>query len=207
MNEQPLSKFSVLKASLTKIFANITVEPLIICWLLPFLMTYAAIENMNLEKACRELVTDEKGFSKDVCKLFVRKDEYDIKCAVNASSFSDVKVDAIKDRYPEIYSSYESNSDVVYKFLCDVEEPVQEKLSIINSIRNPISSIGPLIIVLFAGPWSDKKNLRVPCMLVPYLGEAIGYLCKIIYNWRLFATFLKSNFQHFLFLQFSSMAL
>lgn len=181
MNEQqPLSKFSVLKASLTKIFANITVEPLIICWLLPFLMTYAAIENMNLEKACRELVTDEKGFSKDVCKLFVRKDEYDIKCAVYASSFSDVKVDAIKDRYPEIYSSYESNSDIVYQFLCDVEEPVQEKLSIINSIRNPISSIGPLIIVLFAGPWSDKKNLRVPCMLVPYLGEAIGYLCKII---------------------------
>lgn len=174
----PPSKFSALKASLRKICSNITVEPLIICWLLPFLMTYAAIENMNFEKACRELV-NEKGFSKDVCKLFVRKDEYGIKCVGNASSFSDVKVDAIKDRYPEIYSSYESNAVVVYQFLCDAEDPVQEKLSIINSIRNPISSIGPLIIVLFAGPWSDKKNLRVPCMLVPYLGEAIGYLCKI----------------------------
>lgn len=178
---QPSSKLSVLKANLSKVYNNITVEPLIICWLLPFLLTYAAMENMNFEKVCRELVTDEKNFSKDVCKLFVRKDEYGISCVGNSSTFSDVKVEAIKERYSEIYASYENNSNAVYQFLCDAEEPVQEKLSIINSIRNPISSIGPLIIVLFAGPWSDKKNLRVPCMLVPFLGEAIGYLSKYLH--------------------------
>lgn len=183
---RPSSKLTALQATISKVYNNITVEPLIISWLLPFLLTYAAIENMNLEKACRELVTDEKGFDKDVCKLFVRKDEYEINCVGNASSFSDVKVDAIRKRYPEIYASYKDNSDAVYQFLCDAEEPVQEKLSTINSIRNPISSFGPLIIVLFAGPWSDKKNLRVPCMLVPFLGEAIGYLCKKFFFWNFY---------------------
>lgn len=144
---------------------------------MPFLLTYAAIENMNLEKACRELVSDDKGFSKDVCKLFVRKDEYGIDCEGNEN----VQVEAIKERYPEIYYSYENNSKAVYDFLCESEQPAQDKLLTINSIRNPIASIGPLIIILFAGPWSDKKNLRVPCMLVPFLGEAIGYLSEIIF--------------------------
>jgi hypothetical protein len=178
-HEQPQSTsfFGTIK----KVFTNITVEPLVICWLLPFLMTYAAIENMNFEMACRELVTPQTGFDKDVCKLFVRKDEFEIDCAMptdNATQFGAVKNDAIREKYPEIYASIENDTGSVYTFLCEAEEKVQDKLSTINSIRNPISSIGPLIIILFAGPWSDKKNLRVPCMLVPYLGEAIGYFSE-----------------------------
>lgn len=191
-DEQPSSKLAALKVSLLKIYNNITVEPLIICWLLPFLLTYAAIENMNFEKACRELVTVEKPFNKDVCKLFVRKDEYNITCVENSnsSSFSHVKVEEIQERYPEIYASYNDNSNAVYQFLCDAEKEVQEKLSVINSIRNPISSIGPLVIILFAGPYSDKKNLRVPCMLIPYIGEAIGYLSNFSISLSSFSIFL-----------------
>ena len=167
--------------NIKKVFQNITVEPLIICWLLPFLITYAAIENMNLEKGCRELVVHETGFDKDICKIFVRKDEFGINCVAaegNMTQFEDVKNDEIKKKYEVLYASIENKLPQVYQFLCDAEEKVQEKLSFINSIRNPIAAIGPLIIVLFAGPWSDKKKLRVPCMLVPYIGEALGYLCK-----------------------------
>lgn len=181
----PSSTSTSIFDTVKKVYKNITVEPLVICWLLPFLMTYAAIENMNLEKACRELVTSEIGFSKDVCKLFVRKDEYAIGCSSQDTSltqFKEVDVDAIKRKYPEIFASIENKQQEVYKFLCDIENTVQEKISFINSIRNPISSIGPLVIILFAGPWSDKKNLRVPCMLVPLLGEAVGYFCMITYN-------------------------
>ncbi|KAG5676219.1 hypothetical protein PVAND_006068 [Polypedilum vanderplanki] len=181
--QQSTSIFSTIK----KIYTNITVEPLVVCWLLPFLMTYAAIENMNFEMACRELVTPETGYEKDICKLFVRKDEFGINCQPPADDknnatmqFDDVKNDAIKERFPEIYASIENQLTNVYQFLCDAEDQVQNKLSTINSIRNPISSFGPLIIIIFAGPYSDKKNLRVPCMLVPYIGEALGYFTLFI---------------------------
>lgn len=176
-SESP-SKITSLFSAMSRAVKHITVEPLIICYLLPFLTTYAAIENMNLEKACRELVTDEIGFEKDICKLFVRKDEFGIKCMGDGWQ-SGIKTDLINEKFPEVYSSIGNKSEEVFKFLCDSEDEVQKKLSKINSIRNPISSIGPLIIVLFAGPWSDKKNLRVPCMVVPYLGEAIGYFSRI----------------------------
>lgn len=180
-DEEERKSWEIL-TTLKKIYKNITVEPLVICWLLPFLITYAAIENMNFEMTCRGLVTNETGFSKDVCKLFVRKDEYQIQCAEpvdnSSAQFADVKVDAIREKYPEIYASIEDKLPTVFEFLCTIEDTVQKKLSKINSIRNPVANIGPLIIILFAGPWSDKKNLRVPCMLVPYIGEAIGYLCE-----------------------------
>lgn len=176
MAESPL-RITYLFEAISRTFKYITVEPMIVCYLLPFVLTYAAIENMNLEKACRELVTSEIGFEKDICKLFVRKDEFDIKCMGDGWQ-NGVKIDKIVGKFPKIYSSLENKSEEIFNFLCDSEDEVQKKLSKINSIGNPISSIGPLIIVLFAGPWSDKKNLRVPCMIVPYLGEAIGYFCK-----------------------------
>lgn len=159
---------------------NITIEPLVICWLLPFLLTYAAIENMNLEKACRGFVEPPIGFEKDICKIFVRKDSFNINCdGVNSTSSSDIKIEEIQKKYPKIYDSIKDNFPAAISFLCDTEEKVQKKISSINSIRNPIAAIGPLVIILFAGPWSDKKNLRVPCMMVPFLGEAVGYFSEI----------------------------
>jgi PCFT/HCP family folate transporter-like MFS transporter 1/3 len=175
------SKITSMFSAVSKVVKHITVEPLMICYLLPFLTTYAAIENMNLEKACRELVTDEIGFEKDICKLFVRKDEFGIKCAGDDWQ-KDIKTELINEKFPEVYSSIGNKSEKVFNFLCESEDKVQKKLSKINSIRNPISSIGPLIIVLFAGPWSDKKNLRVPCMIVPYLGETVAYFCKVLFG-------------------------
>lgn len=163
-----------------KIVKNITVEPLVICWLLPYLLTYAAVENLNFEKACRGFVDVESGWDKDICKLFVRKETFDIKCdGGNATLIESIKIDEIQMRFPEIYNNIKENITAAMNWLCATEDPVQKKLSEINSIRNPVSAIGPLIIILFAGPWSDKNNLRVPCMIVPFLGEAIGYLCEI----------------------------
>lgn len=166
-----------------RIFGNITVEPLVICWLLPFLLTYAAIENLNLEKACRGFVDPEViGFDKDICKIFVRKDALGITCEPvegNSTATDGVNIADLQSKFPDIYESIKDNLPKAINFLCETEEKVQNKMTEINSIRNPIAAIGPLIIILFAGPWSDKKNLRVPCMLVPFLGEAIGYLCEI----------------------------
>lgn len=160
-----------------KISSNITIEPLIICWLLPFLLTYAAIENLNIEKACREFVIPSTGFDKDICKVFVRKDSLGVQCDGNIDG---IELSEIEKKFPEIYGSIAKNVSSAINFLCATEDKVQKKLSIINSIRNPIAAIGPLVIILFAGPWSDKKNLRVPCMIVPLLGEAVGYICETV---------------------------
>lgn len=161
---------------LRRVSSNITIEPLVICWLLPFLLTYAAIENLNIEKACRGFVEPSSGFGKDICRIFVRKDSLGIDCNGN------IELDEVERKFPEIYNEISANVTSALDFLCVTEAKVQRKLSAINSIRNPIASIGPLIIILFAGPWSDQKNLRVPCMVVPLLGEALGYLCEPIYN-------------------------
>lgn len=120
---------------------NITIEPLVICWLLPFLLTYAAIENMNLEKACRGFVEPPIGFEKDICKIFVRKDSFNINCddTNNSTSISDIKIDEIQKKFPKIYDSIKDNFPAAVNFLCDTEEKVQKKLSAINSIRNPIA--------------------------------------------------------------------
>jgi PCFT/HCP family folate transporter-like MFS transporter 1/3 len=159
-----------------KIVNNITIEPLVICWLLPFFLSYASVENMNVEKACREFVNSSASFDKDVCKIFVRKAAFNINCDLINST---INTEEINKKFPKLYESIKDQIPSVVNFLCETEGKVQLKLSAINAIRNPIAAIGPLIIILFAGPWSDKKNLRVPCMLVPFVGEAIGYLSEI----------------------------
>lgn len=178
---RPVNSVQTPEESIFKrILNNITIEPLVVCWLLPFLLTYSAIENLNVEKACRGFVEPSTGFDKDICEIFVRKASFEINCDdTSNSSIENIKVDEIRKRYPDIFDSIKDNLPNAVNFLCETEEKVQKKLSKINAIRNPISSFGPLIIILFAGPWSDKKNLRLPCMLVPFFGEAIGYLCEI----------------------------
>lgn len=182
--EAPKTEVGAPKVSFVrKILNNITVEPLVICWLLPFVLTYSSIENLNFEKACRGFVQADSGLEKDICKIFVRKEAFSIDCnGTVVADIESINKEALNKRYPEIYAKIKDNLTPAMDFLCDVEIKVQEKLSAINAIRNPISAIGPLIIILFAGPWSDKKNLRVPCMLVPLLGEAVGYLCEILYR-------------------------
>lgn len=157
-----------------KVTSNITVEPVVICWLLPFLLTYASIENLVLEKSCRGFVL-ETAITPDVCQIFVRKDAFGIACNGSTAPLEGIEKEEIERRYPETFANIKDNFQAAIDMTCDVEERVQNKVASMNSIRNPISAIGPLIIILFAGPWSDKKNKRIPCMLVPFLGEAIGY--------------------------------
>jgi len=37
------------------------------------------------------------------------------------------------------------------------------------------STIG-IVLVLFAGNWSDRTGRRKPCILIPHLGETLGQL-------------------------------
>lgn len=66
------------------------------------------------------------------------------------------------------------------KAVCSAEEESQKLLAKIKGIRSPISSIFPLIIVLFAGGYSDKYNIRKPLMILPVVGDLLAVVVLLI---------------------------
>lgn len=173
--EQKAQSESLIK----KIFKNITIEPMFICYYIPFFFGGVFIENMNYEKSCRSNINKFTNISNDICELFVRKQEYGIECDNSTmTNFTEDTLNIIQMKHSTIFEIVRDNLTSVVDAICMVEKEVQLHYSEVNGIRNPISSFGPLIIILFAAGWSDKNGRRVPCMLLPYLGEAFGFLCK-----------------------------
>lgn len=76
---------------------------------------------------------------------------------------------------PEAFNGTEELFNLTSK-VCSAETESQKLLSIVFALRSPIAAIFPLIIVLFAGGWSDKKGIRKPLVLLPIIGELIGSL-------------------------------
>lgn len=135
-----------IRALFRKVISFISVEPFAICWLLPSCILIVAMENLNLEKACRVNL----GLSDEICLNMINKTINNINCAefdaesvVDANTFND-----------PIYNLTRS--------VCSAETESQKLLSVVFGLRSPISAIFPLIIVLFAGAWSDKKGIRKP---------------------------------------------
>lgn len=66
-HDQPLRSKEVANTTLCQkarwIFTNITVEPIMICYVLPSLMASLAVQNLSLEKACRVNL----GFGEEIC--------------------------------------------------------------------------------------------------------------------------------------------
>lgn len=62
--------------------------------------------------------------------------------------------------------------------VCKAESESQRLNAILVGYRSPIIGIFPIIIILFAGGWSDRKGLRKPCMLFPLIGESLGCIGK-----------------------------
>lgn len=129
---------------------------------------------MNYEKVCREFAGD-KGIDRDICKLFVLKQNFQIECSTENSTEIKIDWEKIGLELPEIREISRGIEENVVKFLCESEDTVQQRMNLIDSRRNSLAAIGPLIVLWFAGPWSDRKKLRLPCMLVPYIGELLGY--------------------------------
>lgn len=175
VQEQKAQSESLIK----KIFNNITIEPMFICYFIPFYFGGVFIENMNLEKSCRSNINMFTNITNDICELFVRKQEYGIECDnTTMTNITEDTLNIIQMKHSNIFELVINNLTSVVDAICDVEDVVQLHLTDINTIRTPISSFGPLIIILFAAGWSDKKGRRVPCMLLPYLGEAFGFFCN-----------------------------
>jgi PCFT/HCP family folate transporter-like MFS transporter 1/3 len=153
-----------IRGWLRSFFNFISVEPFAICWLLPSCILIIAMENLNLEKTCRVNL----GMSDEVCLNMIHKEINNINCVdVDFSSEYDTN------------KSEELNYNLT-RSVCYAETESQKLLSVVFGLRSPISAIFPLIIVLFAGGWSDKKGIRKPLVLLPILGELIGSLVLLV---------------------------
>lgn len=159
----------------------ITVEPAFACWMIPTLILFIANENLQLEKSCRvNLGLEDIVCTKMIDPLF----KADIDCgnltepvvqanstAMLNTSIADLSVDQVLTA-TEFYQ-------VAVK-VCNAETESQKLSTIINGYRAPIAQIFPIIIILFAGGWSDIKGIRKPCILFPIIGETLGCLALFI---------------------------
>lgn len=147
---------------MVKLSNYITVEPFVLCWVLPSCILIVAMENLNLEKACRVNL----ALSEEICENMIDKTIHAIDCSgVDLTVENATSTDPIKELAIDV---------------CKAETESQKLLSVVFGLRAPISAIFPLIIVLFAGGWSDKKGIRKPLVLFPILGELFGAIILLI---------------------------
>lgn len=144
-----------------RIVAYISVEPFVLAWILPSCILIVAMENLNLEKACRVNL----GLSHNICENMINKTISDIDCANVDIATNETFADPLKQLGVDV---------------CRAETESQKLLSVVFGLRAPIAAIFPLIIVLFAGGWSDKKGIRKPLVLFPILGELIGAIILLL---------------------------
>ncbi|XP_063697924.1 lysosomal proton-coupled steroid conjugate and bile acid symporter SLC46A3-like [Culicoides brevitarsis] len=64
--------------------------------------------------------------------------------------------------------------------VCEAEEESQKLISKMYAIRSPIATIFILLIVLFAGSWSDKHDIRKAFILVPFIGEILASVINVV---------------------------
>lgn len=157
-----------------KILGYISVEPFVVAWVLPSCLLIVAMENLNLEKACRVNL----GLNNETCTNMINKTINNIDCAEVAAA---LEMSAAAEMMNETLANATiANVTELAKAVCDAETASQELLSFVFGIRSPIAAIFPLIIVLFAGGWSDKKGIRKPLVLFPIIGELIGALILLL---------------------------
>lgn len=144
-----------------KVVSYISVEPFVLCWVLPSCILIVAMENLNLEKSCRVNL----GLSDEVCENMINKTINDINCADVDLSANVTSTDHLQ---------------ILARDVCWAETESQKLLSVVFGLRSPIAAIVPLIIVLFAGGWSDKVGVRKPLVLFPIVGELIGAIILLL---------------------------
>lgn len=149
------------KSLFRKALSFISVEPFVLAWFLPSCILIVAMENLNLEKSCRVNL----GLSHEICENMINKTINSINCADVDLSVNQTSSDRLKQLAFDV---------------CWAETESQKLLSVVFGLRSPISAIFPLIIVLFAGGWSDKKGIRKPLVLFPIIGELIASLILLL---------------------------
>lgn len=125
---------------------------------------------------------------KEVCDLMINRPD-DLDCSVFAAvedsmspalSYNDTILESALNMTMKVAEIIVDKDSMLRKQVCTAEEDSQALLARIKGFRSLISSIFPLIIVLFAGGYSDKYNLRKPCMILPIVGDMLAVIVLLI---------------------------
>lgn len=144
----------------------INMEPFMFFYIMPSIFNAVAVQNFPLEKACRV----NYNYSTIVCKAILDKGVYGIDdCDVfdfeNVTEVGSGLLSSVTDMSPNFNYT-----------VCKAERDAQKLSAEVAGIRAPIAAIFPLIVILFAGGWSDRYNKRKPCILFPLIGEGLQFL-------------------------------
>lgn len=168
----------------------VSIEPVMVCWILPSCLLYIAIENLSLEKSCRV----NYGYSDLVCDNMIDKSINNIDCVEVRARKSDTNETIDLDHDLAYNASYikayngselidlnisESKSDLEEQ-VCKAEIDSQILDSALNVYTAPFDTVFGILMILFAGGWSDKKGKRKPCMLLPLIGETASLFVLLI---------------------------
>ncbi|KAJ6636395.1 Proton-coupled folate transporter [Pseudolycoriella hygida] len=172
-----------------KVWSFITIEPVMVCWILPSCLLYIAIENLSLEKSCRV----NYGYSDLVCDNMIDKSINNIDCVEVRGRMKSDTNESMELDHDLFYNttrikSFNGSEVVDLKFtLTDLEEDVckaevdsQILDSALNVYTAPFDTVFGILMILFAGGWSDKKGKRKPCMLLPLIGETASLVVLLI---------------------------
>lgn len=110
---------------------------------------------MILQQGCRVNL----NLNSEICANMLNKSISNIVCSESES----LVTESLGNGTVEMAANFSVSDDklsLLHKAVCTAEEQTQSLLAIAYGIRGPISAIFPLIIILFAGGWSDKRGLR-----------------------------------------------
>ncbi|XP_030556435.1 thymic stromal cotransporter protein [Drosophila novamexicana] len=147
----------------------LVIEPFFFFYFMASVLNQVAMQNFPLEKACRVNL----GYSKATCTSMLDKSVLGIEC--DDFNFENTT----KGASPEQGLLGIDGTGFNYT-VCKAEVEAQILSADISGKRAPIAAIFPLIVLLFAGGWSDRYNKRKPCMIMPIVGEALGFTCLLI---------------------------
>ncbi|XP_073835449.1 solute carrier family 46 member 2 isoform X1 [Musca autumnalis] len=149
---------------------NLVIEPFYFFYFMASVLNIIAILNFPLDKAC----SVNLGYSREVCSTTLDKSAYQIDC--DAFNFENV-TDYSATEAEKVATHKSPGFDVT---VCKAEVGAQKLAANVSGKRAPIAAIFPIIVLLFAGGWSDRYNKRKACMIFPVLGESLMFLCLLI---------------------------
>ncbi|CAD6993975.1 unnamed protein product [Ceratitis capitata] len=147
----------------------LVIEPFFFFYLMASVFNAVAMQNFPLDKACRVNL----GYNKIVCDTTLDKSELGIEC--EGFNFENTTLGATSADGALTIGSMGFNYTV-----CKAEVEAQKLAADVSGKRAPIAAIFPLIVLLFAGGWSDRYNKRKPCMIMPIVGEFLSFSCLLI---------------------------
>ncbi|XP_013101126.2 uncharacterized protein LOC106082914 [Stomoxys calcitrans] len=148
----------------------LVIEPFFFFYLMASVFNIIAMLNFPLDKAC----SVNLGYSKEVCATTLDKSAYDIDCDI--LNFEDT-VDYTASEAEKTFTDKSPGFNVT---VCKAEIGAQKLAANVSGKRAPIAAIFPLIVMLFAGGWSDRYNKRKACMIAPLIGESLMFLCLLV---------------------------